>query len=81
MKSIKWLMVMLLMSFVLSGCETRNNLAPYSYCVLTRAIYISNGDYLTDQTARQILRHNRLQDAICQFSPVGNHGRHGLTQR
>lgn len=51
-------------SFAVTGCVTREPL-PTEFCTTAQPIYISETDELSEQTARQILRHNRIGRSLC----------------
>lgn len=57
-------LVVLAMSYAVSGCAEKINTAP-SFCTVGRAIYISEEDKLSDETARQILYHDELGERLC----------------
>lgn len=53
-----------LMAVLLTGCATSGR--AINYCDLTRPVYISKKDVLTDGTARQILQHNETWQRVCK---------------
>lgn len=56
----------LLLSFVASGCATREPVGA-EFCMVSLPIFISQHDVLTDWTARQILTHNELGVRLCDW--------------
>ena len=60
------LTALLLGSCVGSGSET----TPTDFCQLAAPIWIGNEDELTDETARQILRHNNRYEVLCGEEPA-----------
>ncbi|AFB84052.1 Rz-like spanin [Hafnia phage Enc34] len=64
MKRINSLLVALLISFAVSGCVKKIEVAP-SFCAVATAIYIGEDDTLSDETARQILIHDEIGERLC----------------
>jgi len=50
----------------LSACAMTGRVTD-SFCTVSRPIYISRQDVLTDGTARQILDHNEVGEALCDW--------------
>lgn len=46
-----------------AGCAT--NGVENSYCSIAKPIYITQGDELTDDTAREILDHDEVGAKLC----------------
>jgi len=64
-KSISCLTVALLMSFVVTGCETTPPIRHPDFCATAAPIFISKADVISDRTARRILEHNLSGRKLC----------------
>lgn len=65
---MKYLALMVAPLLVSCGANTRVQTEPTvidTSCSWVKVIFISNKDALTDETARQVLTHNRLVDKNC----------------
>jgi hypothetical protein len=40
-------------------------MTPTDFCAIAAPVWIGDGDVLTDETARQILRHNNRWEVLC----------------
>ncbi len=54
------------MVMLLNGCSVIGH-GTDSFCSVSRPIYVSKQDALTDMTARQILDHNEVGKALCRW--------------
>lgn len=57
-------MTVCLAALLLTGCATSG--AVTNYCDISKPVYISKQDVLTDGTAKQILQHNETWQRICK---------------
>lgn len=57
-------MTVCLVAVLLTGCATSG--VATSYCDISKPVYISKQDVLTDGTARQILQHNETWQRVCK---------------
>lgn len=64
-KFARYLLVALLMNFVVSGCATTETTAQPDFCATAQPIYISKFDVISDETAREILKHNITGRNLC----------------
>lgn len=51
------------MALLLTSCAATGS---GDFCAVSRPIYISADDHLTDSTARQVLTHNRTYVSLCR---------------
>lgn len=69
MRNLKWtlcLQAMLIASCATTGPGTQSAIQiSDTGCKWTKPIYVSQGDKLTDETARQILAHNKAWQSAC----------------
>lgn len=68
------LLAVLLMNFAVTGCATKMAPTPVQkaiaatqpdFCATAKPIYINKGDVIQDDTARQILAHNKTGRKLC----------------
>lgn len=74
MNRAKWiacLPVMLIASCATNGPATPEPTVLDTGCSWVKPIYIGKDDKLTDETARQILAHNRTWSSVCNKSAAG----------
>lgn len=64
-------MALLTLSFVSTGCAS-NEPVGNDFCMLSMPIFISEGDTLTDATAKEILAHNELGVRLCDWPRAGD---------
>ena len=52
-----------------TGCATSGPVPATDYCLVSRFIWLSPGDALSDRTLRAILEHNETRAEICGPPP------------
>ena len=58
---------------LLTACETSGR-ATDAACVAFRPVYVSKADVLTEETAQQLLTHNRTGARLCGWKPSKGRG-------
>ena len=66
MSLIKKLTVLILVLLV-SGCSTVGHV---NSCDIFGPVYLSKNDVLTDDTVRQIYKHNETGKEVCGWKPI-----------
>lgn len=68
---LKMILIVLAAGLLSSGCATtgQNN-----DCLLFEPVYLSDTDFLTDETARQILKNNETGREVCGWKHANNQG-------
>ncbi|KEP94111.1 hypothetical protein GJ36_05000 [Pasteurella multocida] len=66
MRWVKHLALMFMSVFVLTGC-VNNYTSQVLFCDIAEPILISGNDTLTDETAREILKHNLVGRRLCRW--------------
>ncbi|QPX75168.1 hypothetical protein CARROT_61 [Serratia phage vB_SmaS_Carrot] len=64
------MLILAAMVMLLTSCASRSTVTVKNECSWSELIYIGDDDQLTDQTARQILFHNKMFLKMCRQGQV-----------
>lgn len=54
-------------SFAISGCVIKPQTPGVLFCDGANPIYVSNDDFMTEETEREILFHNTMGERLCHW--------------
>ncbi|MLS74678.1 hypothetical protein DRL95_17405 [Salmonella enterica subsp. enterica] len=61
------MLLLFIASCMISGCVIKTQTSGVLFCDAANPIYVSNDDFMTEETEREILFHNTMGERLCNW--------------